>query len=105
MGPVNPAYLGVTCKSMHGFHREKKSGIFKSSTDGWGYTLAHGDERYTRLAEGSVYNIEDEEWKYENNLPNRLDPIEEHFGDDDDSEKENSGDVDSEDRVSENERY
>jgi hypothetical protein len=90
---------------MHGFHREKKSGIFKSSTDGWGYTLAHGDERYTRLAEGSVYNIEDEEWKYENNLPNRLDPIEEHFGDDDDSEKENSGDVDSEDRVSENERY
>jgi hypothetical protein len=52
-----------------------------------------------------VYNREDEEWKYENNLPNRLVPIEEHFGDDDDSEEENSGDVDSEDRVSENERY
>ena len=33
------------------------------------------------------HTIEDEEWKYENNLPKRLDPIAEHFGDDDGSEE------------------
>ena len=48
------------------------------------------------------HTIEDEEWKYENNLPKRPIPWM-RFWDDDDSE-ENSGDVDSEDRASENER-
>ncbi|PMD49562.1 uncharacterized protein K444DRAFT_712466 [Hyaloscypha bicolor E] len=92
LGPVNSEYLGVTCKSMHGFHREKNT-EFSNRRPMVGDTHSHTGMR------------EDEEWKYENNLPNRLDPIEEHFGDDDDSEEENSGDVDSEDRVSENERY
>jgi hypothetical protein len=44
---------------MHGFHREKNTEFSNRRPDGRGYALAREDERYTRLVEGSVYNIED----------------------------------------------
>jgi hypothetical protein len=71
---------------MYGFHREKNTELSNRRP------TKEDIRSHTRMRNGSM------------RITFRIGLIE-HFGDDDDSEEENSGYVDSEDRVYENERY